>query len=197
MPDPGIDARLRFLDKSARLLNGTVPATSAHLMLERNIVAEEHGKALNKSQTKDVCKVCGTISMSDVMSGSDLAYPHVASFRKEKGGLTPDAMTLGAQTKMECLTCGRVIVKSSPKLRCYSPGNIVDSATNAEPLENAMVLETTLDAGNSVTPKNLSSKRRAKTRKQSGLQAMLEKAKGTNTQSTDTGLNLMDLIKQT
>ncbi|KAL8769509.1 MAG: hypothetical protein Q9209_004570 [Squamulea sp. 1 TL-2023] len=196
MPDLGLDARLQFLDRSARRLNGIVPATSAHLMLERNIVAEEHSKALNKSQTKDVCKACGTISIPDVTSRAGLAYPYIASSRKGKDGLTPDPTVLGAQTKIECRMCHRVIVTTSPRLRRYSPESVVNTTRKTDSSENAIVLNSTFEVGRTATPRNMSSKRRAKARKQGGLQAMLEKAKGTDLKSADTGLNLMDLMKQ-
>lgn len=44
---------------------------------------------------------------------------------------------------------------------------------------------------------NLSSKKRAKARKQGGLQAMLEKAKQAEAHSSGFGLDLMDLMKMT
>ncbi len=199
MSDLCLDARLRFLDRSARLLDGVAPATSAHLMLERNTVAEEHGRALNKSLTKNVCMICGTVSIGDVASRPEVNYPDVTGSEENNKAFTPEHVSLGKQTKMECYTCRRVTVKSILPSQWHNPEDVRTTARMAGSLRDTVPMKSKSDAVyiEKTTPANMSSKRRAKARKQAGLQAMLEKAKGTDSQPSGFGLNLMDLIKPT
>ncbi|KAL8928071.1 MAG: hypothetical protein Q9172_001058 [Xanthocarpia lactea] len=199
MSDLCLDARLRFLDRSARLLDGAAPATSAHLMLERNTVAEEHGRALNKSLTKNVCMICGTVLIGDIASGSDVIYPDITGSEKKNKAFPPEHVSLGKQTEMECPTCRRVTVKSILPSQWHNPEDVRTTARTAGSLRDTFPMKSKSDAVyiEKTTPANVSSKRRAKARKQAGLQAMLEKAKGTNSQPSDFGLSLMDLIKPT
>ncbi|KAL8913900.1 MAG: hypothetical protein Q9171_001393 [Xanthocarpia ochracea] len=195
MSDLCLDARLRFLDRAARLLDGAAPATSAHLMLERNTVAEEYGRALNKSLTKNVCMICGTVSIGDVASRSDAIYSDITGSEKNSKAFTSEHVSLGKQTKMECHTCRRVIVQSILPSRWHNPEDVRTTARTAGSLRDTVPMKYKSDE--KTTPANMSSKRRAKARKQAGLQALLEKAKGSNSQSSDFGLNLMDLMKPT
>ncbi|KAI4284552.1 MAG: hypothetical protein L6R38_001318 [Xanthoria sp. 2 TBL-2021] len=198
MPESGLDARLRFLDRSARLLNRAAPATSAHLMLERNTVAEEHGKTLNKAQVQDICKACGTIFNADLTSTFNPIHPDVTSSKGRNRKITPDHVSLSKQSSNECHACRRVVITPSLQSQQYSRNNQMKTAASAKLSENIASPSSKHDLVNAekVIPANISSKKRAKARKQGGLQAMLEKAKGTNLQSSDTGLNLMDLIKE-
>ncbi|CAO1601407.1 hypothetical protein XANCAGTX0491_005070 [Xanthoria calcicola] len=198
MPEIGLDARLRFLDRSARLLNGTAPATSAHLMLERNTVAEEHGKALHKAQLQGICKACGTMSDADNISTSDPLRPNAASSKGRNWDSMPGHVSFNNPSNNECHTCRRVVVKPSFQLQEYGRNNQIRTTASAKLPDNkaSPSLEHDLVKVDKVIPANLSSKNRAKARKQGGLQAMLEKAKETNRQPSDTGLNLMDLIKK-
>ena len=198
MPEIGLDARLRFLDRSARLLNGTAPATSAHLMLERNTVAEEHGKALNKAQLQGICKACGTMSDADNISISNSLHPDATSSTGRNGDSMPDRVSLDNPSNNECHACRRVVVKPSFQLQQHGRNNQMRTAASAKLPDNkaSPSLKHDLVKVDKVIPANISSKNRAKARKQGGLQAMLEKAKETNRQPSDTGLNLMDLIKK-
>ncbi|KAL8848181.1 MAG: hypothetical protein Q9221_006789 [Calogaya cf. arnoldii] len=198
MPDLELDARLQFLDRSGRLLNQTAPATSAHLMLERKIVAEEHGKTLNKAQMHDVCKACGTILATQLPSKSDSFYPDVSRSNGMKRDTTSSYVTLRKQSNVECSVCRRLFVtpllqsqQDSRNKQMKTAVSTQLSDTNVSPLpkHGLAIVE-------KVIPANAGSKKRAKARKQGGLQAMLEKAKGANPQSSDIGLNLMDLIKE-
>ncbi|KAI4244032.1 MAG: hypothetical protein L6R42_010582 [Xanthoria sp. 1 TBL-2021] len=198
MPELGLYARLRFLDRSARLLNRAAPATSAHLMLERNTVAEEHGKTLNKAQVQDICKACGTIFNAHLTSTPSSIHPDVASSKGNNWVITPDHVSLNKQSNNECHVCRRMVVTPSFQSQQYSRNNQRKTAASAKLSETiaSPSLEHHLMNVEKVIPANISSKKRAKARKQGGLQAMLEKAKGTNLQSSDKGLNLMDLIKE-
>ncbi len=198
MPEIGLDARLRFLDRSARLLSVTAPATSAHLMLERNTVAEEHGKALNKAQLQGVCKACGTMSDAVNMSTSNPLRPDAVSSKGRNWNSMPDRVLLNNPSNNECHACRRVVVKPTFQSQEYDRNKVTRTAPSAKLPDSGAFpsLKHDLVKVEKVIPANLSSKNRAKARKQGGLQAMLEKAKETNRQPSDTGLNLMDLIKK-
>ncbi|KAI4223361.1 MAG: hypothetical protein L6R36_005479 [Xanthoria steineri] len=198
MPEIGLDARLRFLDRSARLLYGTAPATSAHLMLERNIVAEEHGKALHKAQLQGICKACGTMSDADKIPTSNPLHLDAASSKIRNGDSMPDHVSLDNPSNNECHACRRVVVKPTFQSQEYDRNKVTRTAPSAKLPDNraSPSLKHDLVKVEKVIPANTSSKNRAKARKQGGLQAMLEKAKETNRQPSETGLNLMDLIKK-
>ncbi|KAL8657571.1 MAG: hypothetical protein Q9226_001781 [Calogaya cf. arnoldii] len=198
MPDLEFDARLRFLDRSGRLLNQTAPATSAHLMLERKIVAEEHGKPLNKAQMQDVCKACGTILATELPSRLDSVYPDVSRSDGIKRDTTPSNASLRKQSNVECSACRRVAVTPLLQSQQDSRNKQMKTAVSVQ-LSDKNVSPSSkhgLAIVEKVIPANAGGKKRAKARKQGGLQAMLEKAKGANPQSSDIGLNLMDLIKE-
>lgn len=192
MPSPWLEARLRFLHNSSRLLQSAAPSTSAHLMLERNIVAEQHERVLDQSQLKDICRACGTILIAHSTSKTEILDSPFAGRIAKRGGF---AGRKSGTEKHECLACRRVttrpVVKSQQKfekerrpLNLGQPSKLVISPSKSDVTE----------AENS-TPANASSKRRAKARKQGGLQAMLEKSKGSTSQSAGMSLDLMDFMK--
>lgn len=196
MPELGLDARLRFLDRSARLLDGIAPATSAHLMLERNIVAEEYGRTLNEAQMHDFCQACGTIFRTDLTPSLDPLDPGVTKLQGRN--TVPDNVSLGNHGDTQCHACRRVVVRPSLRPRQYKRNDQTRVKASGRPCE-AVILppsEQNMAESVKVTSANVSSKKRAKARKEGGLQAMLEKAKGTSSQSSIAGLNLMDLIKE-
>ncbi|KAL8809891.1 MAG: hypothetical protein Q9200_003029 [Gallowayella weberi] len=195
MPDPGLEARITFLETSARLLQKTAPSTSAHLMLERNIVANEHDRKVDKSQLKDNCRACGTISVPGVTSKTEVTKVFSNSKQKKRAGFNEDADELEIH---ECLACYRVVTSPSSKVlqngfkNQGKPTGLVERSKIGGAGSKSDIMQTEKS-----TPANASSKRRAKARKQGGLQAMLEKSKGANSQSTGTGLDLMDFMKAT
>ncbi|KAL8687277.1 MAG: hypothetical protein Q9224_005198 [Gallowayella concinna] len=195
MPDLGIEARLNFLESSARLLRDTAPSTSAHLMLERNIVADEHDRKLNKSQLKDICRACGTISVPGLTSKTEVTEILDTSKQKQRGLLNEDAKALEIH---KCLACYRVITTPLPKVLQNDYQNVgkrvglIERSKIVEAASKSNVMESEKS-----NPANASSKRRAKARKQGGLQAMLEKSKGASSQPPGMGLGLMDLVKAT
>ena len=196
MPEIGLDARLRFLNRSARLLDGIAPATSAHLMLERNNVAEVSGRTSNKAQMHDFCQACGTIFHTDLMPGPDSLDPGVAELQGRN--TVPDNVSLGNHGDTQCHACRRVVVRPSLRPRQYERNDQMKVKAWGRPSEAIIIPPSELNMAESVkvTSANINSKKRAKARKEGGLQAMLEKAKGTNSQYSSTGLNLMDLMKE-
>ncbi|KAI4172063.1 MAG: hypothetical protein LQ343_003810 [Gyalolechia ehrenbergii] len=197
MPDTGLDARIKFLENSAHLLRGTVPETSAHLMQQRNVVAEESDKSLNKAQLKDICRACGVILVSGSISKVSVAE----KVGKKKRTFVPEPEAFEEQSKIECLSCHRVTVTSMQQLQ-ENMRVVAKPVPLAKP--SSIALSETIPSSDSRTEEmgkpasaNASSKKRARARKQGGLQALLEKSKGTDSSSGVLGLDLMDFMKET
>ncbi|KAL9005815.1 MAG: hypothetical protein Q9188_001433 [Gyalolechia gomerana] len=196
MPATGLDARIKFLETSAHLLRGTVPETSAHLMQQRNVVAEESDKSLNKAQLKDICRACGMILVSGSISKVSVA---VKLGKKRKFAPEPEA--LEEQSKIECLSCDRVTVTPVQQLQ-ENMRVVAKPIPLAKP--SSIALSETIPSSDSRTEEmgkpasaNASSKKRARARKQGDLRALLEKSKGTDSSSGGLGLDLMDFMKET
>ncbi|KAL8943026.1 MAG: hypothetical protein Q9216_001314 [Gyalolechia sp. 2 TL-2023] len=195
MHDAGIDARVKFLDTSARLLQSKVPETSAHLMQQRNEVVEEFSRSLNKAQLKDICKACGTI----LVPGSNFKVSvAVKSEKRRKIARGPEAPE--AQSQIECLSCHRVTVAQMPQPQ-ENRRVLAKPVPLAKPSSLALPETISSDGCREETKKpasaNAGSKKRAKARKQGGLQALLEKSKGRDSMSGSPGLDLMDFMKKT
>lgn len=203
MLDPGLDARTHFLENSARSLQGIAPSTSAHLMHERDAVAEERGKTLNKTQFKDICRACGTILVADMTSKVDLIESCNKRMRKKrKMDIHEHVGSQAKQTwRIECLCCRRVTRSS---LQYKQPQEYGNASQGAAPPKNSQsaLAESELPSSSTKTElakpesANASSKKRAKARKQGGLQALLEKSKGLKSQYAGPGLDLMDFMKE-
>lgn len=192
MPEPGLEARIRFLDDSARILQTLAPSTSAHLMLERNNIAQENEKLMSRLQVDGICKACGTIMIPDISSKAVTVGPHMT--RRKKTSVTAD--NLNAE-KTECLVCHRVVRSQRPKaIKSMKPPSSLQSSRG--PASNADVQ--TRHAKSDIekpTSSNANSRKRARTRKQGGLQALLERSKEKDVLSSGSGLNLLDFMKQT
>ncbi|KAL8705070.1 MAG: hypothetical protein Q9201_001796 [Fulgogasparrea decipioides] len=201
MSDLGIDARIKFLDDSARLLQSVAPGTSAHLMHQRNIVAEDNEKALSKVQLKDICKTCGTILVSGVTSRVEAVDPNrVKKKKKRRTTLGPEAPE--ERFKTECRACRRVSKTPSQWSQKHNIRKLVGLAGSVESVKtpapaNNIPTKTSVAENEKPASTNISSKRRAKARKQGGLQALLNKSKETTMQSSSLELSLMDFMKET
>ncbi|KAL8931001.1 MAG: hypothetical protein Q9208_000102 [Pyrenodesmia sp. 3 TL-2023] len=200
MLNPTLIPRLQFLDGSARLLNELAPATSAYLMHERNVVAEQHEKALTKAQLKDICKACGTILIPDVTSKEEFSNP--AAKRKRKKSKVVESEPLEKRLQIKCLACHRVTVTpmAAPQLHgSAKPASLtgVTSQSHDALIRNELESDTAKTLTEKPASANASSRKRAKARKHGGLQALLEKSKGTESQSGGLGLDLMDFMKRT
>lgn len=201
MADPGLNARIKFLDYSARRFQDTAPSTSAYLMHQRNTVADEHGKALNKAQLKDICKACGSMLLPDVTCKTGVVDLSAARRKKRKLD-APESESPAKQNRLECLLCHRVTV--TPLQLPQKPGLWQSAKLTGlakQPHNPVSGNELALDVTSMKTEKpastNASSKKRAKARKQGGLQALLERSKGMESRSSALGLDLMDFMKKT
>ncbi|KAL8841178.1 MAG: hypothetical protein Q9170_001032 [Blastenia crenularia] len=198
MPDAVANARIQFLDASARLLSSVVPETSAYLMQQRNLVAENYEKNLTKAQLKDICKACGTILIPD----SSSRVLNIPKSRKRRKTKALESNSFQEHMHTECLACRRVtrtpIQGSREKnfgeslvlMRAAKASNTSGPEIRISSNGSSAEVEKTISV-------NANSKKRAKARKQGSLQALLEKSKGTGSRSSELGLDLMDFMKKT
>lgn len=210
--NPTVQARLKFLDAAAQFYSNTAPATSAHLMRERQDFVVDHKIKLKEAEVRCSCQACGTISIPGSSFQTCIVFEPIQSNKSRsqrrkrrvdedtariaQGGGEPDKIVI-----RKCLACHRstrtpILLSSKP-----SVGN-TDRQSNAQgaPQLASLPGNANKSEGGSVENKasqqaNSSSKKRAKARKLVGLQVMLDKYKATQNQPSNYGLDLMDIMK--
>ena len=204
-----LNARLKFLDNSAHLYSTFAPATSAHLILERITVAGNDENTPSKRATANVaCIACGTIRIPGRTSRTTIVDPtkskEVSPKRKKNRQSTETGKRPAEkQVVVECLTCRRKTktpLQTSQEHRVSRQRDSNAAATSGttstrSTLSSALAVGNLAPVSQKPVSANSSSKKRAKSRKQGGLQAMLEKSKRTGSSSSPV-LDLMDLMKQ-
>ncbi|MCJ1265079.1 hypothetical protein MMC22_004954 [Lobaria immixta] len=203
MVSSAIKARLNFLAASAHLYSSVAPATSAHLMLECKRVATGNDVTLKETEPKSSCGACGTVLVSGWTSRTFVAGSRRSKKAQLKSRHKAQVMQ-GVASKLvisKCLVCRRstktplmTATRSGVSGTKSSGSRPLPSATSLSKEANSSATNTAEHETQKVPSANLSSKKRAKARKQSGLQAMLEKSKIPDTQSSGFGLELMDLM---
>lgn len=217
MANAEFEAKLRFSEVSARHYVSLEPATSAHLMAHRANEASGSGITPNDKRPKDVCKACGSISVPGITSRTSILRNGTEGKRskvnsrknvknKSDAKLQRRTLDLPKNLKIDCLICYRyetrpLLVSKArnpkPITNQHKPGGIV-STPQLLPAHGdlrTMSLESQTEPSN-LHAANTGSKKRAKARKQGGLQAMLEKSKASASSSSGFGLELLDLMKQ-
>lgn len=190
-----LPTRLAHLRASARLMAATSPTTSAFLGAQYNkILSETKYDTEENSEHRDARQreICGGCGMA-MIPGLTCTTRHTANLgRSKKGKVTKKAVEKESKEKHIVLTCARCHARTIQKIpvqaivsdRAYRLAARVAARPEPEP----PVLP-------SPTPAR-GSKKRAKARKQGGLQAMMAKTKPAET-SSGFGLDLMDLMKST
>lgn len=212
MAPPATKARLNFLAASAHLYSSTAPATSAHLMLECKRVAANSEIQMKQTGSKPACDACGTDLISGWTSRTFIASPRRSKKTKPKSKKAVQT-TQRAGSKLvisKCLVCRRSTktqLMTTTRLTATRPAVGGAKVSGSVPLPSTASLPTepnpkTADLDRQelhnlpLPSANLNSKKRAKARKQGGLQAMLEKSKTIETHSSGFGLELTDLLKK-
>ena len=203
MEKPSITARLRFLKSAAHLYSASAPSTSAHLMLQHAEQAATLRDTRSEKGGGSVCTACGMIlvpgwtsrmTLGDTLSSSQPATRSKTKKRK----LTKKVKCAGSKyLTTECLVCRRYTKQLLQPNADQSTSHAKKTETKQSSLVRAAA--STMSPGGPQQPatQNLSSKQRAKTRKQGGLQAMLEISRAANQSLSESGLGLVDLMKKT
>lgn len=209
MVDQSIKARARYLDESAHLLASTSPAISRHLRSQLHKVATDYNLGLSDAQKSGACGACGNLMIPGWTSRTYLDNGRSIRNLKKKAPKQNEKAGLKAVCN-ECLICNRVTRQPLPapsKAPGKEPANPISSKIAATASRKSIgtiipaepcVGPLTSPFNNASSFTNASSKRRAKARKQSGLQALLAKKKEESLgggSSTGFGLDLMDFMK--
>lgn len=217
MASKAMNAKLNHLHESALLLAVTSPATSAFLGSQYLKVADHTDLESRSSDSRNqgFCSACGNILIpgwSCQIIQQVAGHSKVRKSAEKRAGTTASAAnSISKTTVYQCLRCNSKIRQSVQK----------SAKPRSAPTKSAqvqMVLTPSSDLGTSsgtsapATPQpqatgppvsaavNASSKKRARARKQGGLQAMLAKSKtetATSSAGAGFGLDLMDFMKTT
>jgi RNase P subunit RPR2 len=179
-----LSARLRYLNESAQLLATTAPTTSRFLMSRRNSLIFESGRDRSEAQKRDACGACGTITIPGWESKIQLPRQQI---RKGKNKISQ-----AAKTKVVFYTC-----EACRRKTCYSldkpqmPRHTLGSSKS-----NITELSATPKEVSTIPSSTSSSRKRAKSRKQGCLEALLARKKPDTRGSGAFGLDLMDFMKK-
>ena len=201
MAGTAAESRQNFLKASAEYYASLVPAISAHLMVQYSIEEAEFGSIAHKHKPNAVCKACGTLSVPGWNSRTTIAAsPDPTGHKRSRSKKNPkgDISKQEKNVRITCMTCRRYekfplapTRNDREKVRRITTSKQASSATFRSPSPS-----TTSQAPSKAANVNASSKKRAKSRKQGGLQAMLERSKVSTDPSSNFGLDLLDLMKQ-
>lgn len=190
---PMADARLRFLNASARYYAITAPSTAAHLMLQHAQVAEESGLPYGNEYPPDTCGACGTIAVADIFGDRLPGESEIDEQRLNAPVTLPSPMLMTSRSgkdmpETKCATCHRTTKKPAARL----------GAAGREGPRQKQATTSAAHQSDALAPEhspNNGSRQRPKVRKRGGLQAMVERSRVSRATSLTSGLGLMDLMK--
>lgn len=189
MPVSEYTPQLNFLKDSASSLNISSPSTAAHLLAGHNHILHNDFKSLNQRHQEYCCGACGTIRSPETSK--------TIQIRKKK--LKRTGVSTDGATIYKCLRCHRRTVKPVRKepVRSKVPAKptttVEESISTTATSTDKTVSEQSASEPASKTAENASSKKRAKARKQGGLQALL--ASKQQSQSASSSLDLFDFLQ--
>ncbi|OCL02204.1 hypothetical protein AOQ84DRAFT_191726 [Glonium stellatum] len=200
-----LQARLKFLNDSAHIVAIGSPTTSAVLgsqhdkLLVENDLDLQASKKDQDSRRREVCGACGSL----MIPGWSCHVAQKSIKPKEAKRAKKDLRRpIGGLEKAKVYSCSRcyrktvqpVVARESTVLLKNSR---VSKPQTFQPTTSTAPASITEDASTIPKSANASSKKRAKARKQGGLQAMLTKSKAepSGPNSGGFGLDLMDLMR--
>jgi len=200
-----LSAQLKYLNDGAHLMALAAPGCSAHLMSACNLLMFANDIEQSDTRRRHVCGGCGSIMIPGWTTSVEkerICEQKKKKKRIEKSRKRPIASSSTSTMVYTCERCG-----------CQTPHSINKTTPSRISLRNALQPRPSLaeaadrpgipssdpkaQIGTSVAVSaNASSKRRAKSRKQGGLQALLAKNKEASQSSGGGfGLDLLDFMK--
>lgn len=173
--------QLCFLSQAASLLASESPSTAAHLFSVHTKVLHDELRPLNTHQRKHHCGGCGSIRQSKCSQ-----VTQVKPRAKSRSISKLDTAPAGGATVYKCLRCNQRTINprkrmtSKPRSKVSSRVSTSTSSPVPAPPESSALQarpSTSTESAPSKTEGNANSKKRAKTRKQGGLQALLASKK--------------------
>ncbi|TVY49943.1 hypothetical protein LOCC1_G000472 [Lachnellula occidentalis] len=191
MAAPEVSARLRYLNDSAHLLAATAPETSRHLMSRHDSLLFDSNLNPPNTQKRKACGACGTIMILGWNGVLEIEQPGRKNKRRQGKVSNPQRAVV-----YTCNCCGSKTRNSFPTPpQKYKPGTKSSKTVPISATASSRTPQTkdTPSLGQSL---NSNSKKRAKSRKQGSLQAILAKQKAAEGASASGfGLDLMDFMK--
>lgn len=203
-------SQLNFLRDSAQFLSSQSASTSAHLLAVHNRILYDQLRPLNFRQHEAICGACGSIRKPETSRKIEIKEKSIKSRGKKSSKVTkpiqPQNGTEGAIV-YKCLRCHKRAVQPIRKPAARKNIQAVSVAaaepmlsstaasTSRTPSQEAVAEAVTASTSNKATSENASSKKRAKARKQGGLQALLASKQRSQNQ-TSSSLDLFDFLQQ-
>lgn len=210
-PDRSIALRASHLHESAHLLARACPAISRHLRSELHGLSVDHSIDLSETQKAEACAACGNLTVPGWTSHTYIDTPnkkHEAKAKKSgrnrprKTAVPADRGDKDKTEKTmitECLICNRKTRHSLPARAKSRSGGAEHGASSRGPVPVPRTTDESTRASPTPLSSNASSRKRAKARKQTGLQMLLAKKRTeghvTGDLSSGFGLDLMDFMK--
>ncbi|KAF7594445.1 hypothetical protein BBP40_009267 [Aspergillus hancockii] len=190
MPFSDHAPRLGFLKDAGNFLESVSPSTAAYLMIVHNQIFLDESKPLNQRQQEASCGACGNIRNPE--------WTKTIHIKKKTTKRPGSSAALNGAIVYKCLRCRRRTVKPSRKEPVHSNASSkVAAATDSPPSAALAAVQHPESAKEdqiaSKTADNANSKRRAKARKQGGLQALLASKQQSRANSS---LDLFDFLQQ-
>ncbi|KAL2870675.1 uncharacterized protein BJX67DRAFT_245300 [Aspergillus lucknowensis] len=180
--------RLSFLKDSASSLSSTSPSTAAYLMSVHNSIFHDELRPLNQRLHDAFCGACGSPRKKE--------WTKTASIWKRVHQQAPTSVGKGPvvewATVYKCRRCRRRTVTQTRAPSRTTPATV--PLANPQPSTSNTSTGSTGQVSATKTAENASSKKRAKARKQGGLQALLA-AKQSQTDPSQS-LDLFDFLQQ-
>ncbi|KAL1857779.1 hypothetical protein Plec18167_001819 [Paecilomyces lecythidis] len=200
--------QLNFLRDSAQFLSSQSPSTSAHLLAVHNRILYEQLRPLNNRQHETLCGACGSLRTPETTKRIEIKEKSVRSKAQKSSVAKPAASQDASQGAVvyKCLRChkravqpirkqtARRTIQSVPVAASQPAVSPTASSTNKTAPQQAPEAMTRGDS-TKTTSENANSKKRAKARKQGGLQALLASKQRTQSQ-TSSSLDLFDFLQQ-
>lgn len=180
MPISDHTPRLNFLKESATSLASLSPSTAAHLMAVHHHIFHQECRPLNPRLQENYCGACGSPRKPEWTKTRKI-HPKPATTETKTGA-----------TVYTCLRChSRTVKPGPPPTRVTKVTKVTaNSSASASPVDSPGLPQ----PDDRKTVDNASSKKRAKARKQGGLQALM--ASKQKTQSNTASLDLFDFLQQ-
>jgi ribonuclease MRP protein subunit SNM1 len=195
---------LKYMNDAAHLLANGGPATSAYLMSRCNGLMFDNSLEATEAHRQRACGACGNIMVTSWTNSQELDAPIYKRRRRDAAEPSKPRERREKVITCSCERCGRKTRRSftaRPRRAPKGPdrgADLVETNPAAGLSQNKSSSEPNAINTPATSALNANSKRRAKARKQGGLQALLAAAKdtGSRTAGGDFGLDLLDLMKR-
>lgn len=200
--------RLKFLQSSANLLGTSGVSTAGHLMTQHNRLIHADSKPLKPRQHESWCGACGT--------PRDSAYTKISKTKRRVTSRKNGSESRGALEEAvvyHCLRCHKQSIRrvqSNVRQQREQSSISVDTQPKAVSTNQRLSTPSTTPGSStsvaadmssaSATAKpasdNANSKKRAKARKQGGLQALMASKQRSQASNSGSSLDLLDFLQQ-